>query len=45
MPEGGIFGGVFMLATRWSDRQAELARGINVPILAAASLPGDAGLR
>lgn len=40
-----VFGGVFMLATRWSDRQSELARGINVPILATASLPGDAGLR
>jgi hypothetical protein len=40
-----LFGGVFMLATRWSDRQADLARGINVPILAVASLPGDAGSR
>jgi|GEM_PF-1446538 hypothetical protein len=38
-----VFGGVFMLATRWSDRQADLARGINVPILAPAALPGDAG--
>ena len=40
-----VFGGVFMLATRWSDRQADLARGINVPILAVATVPGDAGSR
>jgi hypothetical protein len=33
---------VFLVASRWSDRQAELARGVNVPILAAASAPGDA---
>jgi hypothetical protein len=37
-----LFGGVFLVASRWSDRQAELARGVNVPILAAASAPGDA---
>jgi hypothetical protein len=37
-----VFGGVFLGATRWSDRQAELARGVNVPILAAAIASGDA---
>jgi hypothetical protein len=37
-----VFGGVFLVATRWSDRQAELARGVNVPILAAAGAVGDA---
>jgi hypothetical protein len=36
-----VFGGVFLLATRWNDRQSELARGVNVPILAAPGAPGD----
>jgi hypothetical protein len=36
-----VFGGVFLVASRWSDRQADLALGVNVPILAAASAPGD----
>jgi hypothetical protein len=37
-----VFGGVFLLTTRWNDRQSELARGVNVPILAAPGAPGDA---
>lgn len=36
-----LFGGVFLLTTRWNDRQSELARGVNVPILAAPGAPGD----
>jgi hypothetical protein len=36
-----VFGGVFLLTTRWTDRQSELARGVNVPILAAPGAPGD----
>jgi Protein of unknown function (DUF3592) len=36
-----VFGGVFLLTTRWNDRQSELAWGVNVPILAAPGAPGD----